>query len=40
MRTIAAFAGVKRRFEYIVKTSQLVYIDDPLLIAEHGSDFR
>lgn len=34
---IASFAGVKRRFEYIVKTPSLVYIDD---YAHHPEELR
>ena len=34
---VAAFKGVKRRFEYIVKTDKLVYIDD---YAHHPEELR
>ena len=34
---VASFAGVKRRFEYIVKTPSLVYIDD---YAHHPEELR
>ena len=34
---VAAFRGVKRRFEYIVKTDKLVYIDD---YAHHPEELR
>ena len=34
---VASFAGVKRRFEYIVRTSSLVYIDD---YAHHPEELR
>ncbi|MDB5275282.1 MAG: UDP-N-acetylmuramate--L-alanine ligase [Ferruginibacter sp.] len=34
---VAAFRGVKRRFEYIVKTEKLVYIDD---YAHHPEELR
>jgi UDP-N-acetylmuramate--alanine ligase len=34
---VASFAGVKRRFEYIVRTPSLVYIDD---YAHHPEELR
>jgi UDP-N-acetylmuramate--alanine ligase len=34
---VASFAGVKRRFEYIVRTSSIVYIDD---YAHHPEELR
>jgi UDP-N-acetylmuramate--alanine ligase len=34
---VAAFAGVKRRFEYIIKTEELVFIDD---YAHHPEELR
>src|SRR5690606_16754468 len=34
---VASFKGVKRRFEYIVKTPELVYIDD---YAHHPEELR
>ena len=37
VNAVAAFSGVKRRFEYIVKTDKLVYIDD---YAHHPEELR
>jgi UDP-N-acetylmuramate--alanine ligase len=37
INAVAAFRGVKRRFEYIVKTDKLVYIDD---YAHHPEELR
>lgn len=37
VNAVAAFRGVKRRFEYIVKTDKLVYIDD---YAHHPEELR
>ena len=34
---VASFAGVKRRFEYIIKTSEVVFIDD---YAHHPEELR
>ncbi len=37
VKAVASFKGVKRRFEYVVKTDKLVYIDD---YAHHPEELR
>src|SRR5690606_8507377 len=37
VKALASFSGVKRRFEYVVKTARSVYIDD---YAHHPEELR